>query len=47
MELAIQKPEYLEHCTEDRFNVWIKTTDKFLRVTFKEEEGGPLELVRK
>ena len=42
VELAIQKPEYLEHCTEDRFNAWIKTTDKFLRVTFKEEEGGLL-----
>jgi hypothetical protein len=40
VELAIQKPEYLEHCTEDRFNAWIKTTDKFLRVTFKEEQSG-------
>lgn len=42
MELAIQKPEYLEPSTEDRFNAWIKTTDKFLRVTFKEKEGGLL-----
>ncbi len=32
VELAIQKPEYLEPSTEDRFNAWIKTTDKFLRV---------------
>ena len=37
VESAIQEPEYLEPSTEGRFNGWIKTSDKFLRVTYKEE----------
>lgn len=37
VESAIQKPEFLESSIEGRFNAWIKTSDKFLRVTYKEE----------
>lgn len=37
VESAIQKPEFLEPPIEGRFNVWIKTSDKFLRLTYKEE----------
>ncbi len=37
VELAIKQPEYLEPSTEGRLNAWIKTSDKFLRVTYKEE----------
>jgi hypothetical protein len=36
VESAIQKPEFLEPSNEGRFNAWIKTSDKFLRVTYKE-----------
>ena len=35
---AIEKPEFLEPSGGDRINVWIKTPDKFLRVTYKEEK---------
>ena len=35
--LALQKPEFLEPSIEGRLNAWIKTSDKFLRVTYKEE----------
>jgi hypothetical protein len=37
VESAIQKPEFLEPSTEGRFNAWEKISDKFLRVTYKEE----------
>ncbi|OGW06391.1 MAG: hypothetical protein A2W77_04940 [Nitrospinae bacterium RIFCSPLOWO2_12_39_16] len=37
VESAIQKPEFLEPSIESRLNAWIKTSDKFLRVTYKEE----------
>ncbi len=37
VELTIQKPEFLEPSFEGRFNAWIKISDKFLRVTYKEE----------
>lgn len=37
VESAIQKPEFLEPSIEGRLNAWIKTSDKFLRVTYKEE----------
>lgn len=37
VESAIQKPEFLEPSIEDRLNAWIKASDKFLRVTYKEE----------
>jgi hypothetical protein len=37
VESAIQKPEFFEPSVEGRFNAWIKTSDKFLRVTYKEE----------
>ncbi len=38
VELAIKKPEHLEASAEDRFNAWIETSGKFLRVTYKEKE---------
>jgi hypothetical protein len=37
VESAIAKPEYLESTASGRLNAWIKTSDKFLRVTYKEE----------
>lgn len=37
VESAIEKPEFSEPSIEGRFNAWIKTSDKFLRVTYKEE----------
>ncbi|MBI5750107.1 MAG: DUF4258 domain-containing protein [Nitrospinae bacterium] len=37
VESAIQKPEFLEPSVEHRLNAWIKISDKFLRVTYKEE----------
>lgn len=33
---ALQKPEFLEPSVEGRFNAWIKTAERFLRVTYKE-----------
>ncbi len=35
---AIEHPEFLEASVGDRMNVWIKTPDKFLRVTYKDEK---------
>jgi hypothetical protein len=35
---AIEKPEFLDPSCEDRINVWIKTPDKFLRVTYSEKK---------
>lgn len=37
IELAIEKPEYKESSPEGRSSVWIETSGKFLRMTFKEE----------
>jgi len=37
IELAIEKPEYIETSVEGRSNAWIRTSDKHLRVTYKEE----------
>ncbi len=37
VEEAIQRPEFLESSTEGRFNAWIQTSNKFLRVTYTEE----------
>jgi hypothetical protein len=34
---AIQKPDFLETSVEGRFNAWLKTSDRFLRVTYKED----------
>jgi hypothetical protein len=39
VELAIQKPKHLEPSVEGRFNAWIETSGKFLRVTYKEEKN--------
>jgi hypothetical protein len=38
IELSIKKPEHLEPSVEGRSNVWIETSGKFLRVTYKEKE---------
>jgi len=35
---AIEHPEFFEVSGGDRMNVWIKTPDKFLRVTYKDEK---------
>jgi hypothetical protein len=38
VESALQNPAHLEPSVEGRFNAWIETSGKFLRVTYKEEE---------
>lgn len=35
---AIEKPEFLEPSVGDRMNAWIRTPDKYLRVTYKNEK---------
>ena len=37
VESAIKKPDFFEPSTEGRFNAWVKASEKFLRVTYKEE----------
>lgn len=37
VELALKAPEFLEPSGENRLNAWMKSSDKFLRVTYKEE----------
>ena len=44
VELAIKKPEHLEPSVEGRFNTWIETSGKFLKVTYKEEEDRFLNI---
>ena len=36
VESAVKRPEYLESSIEGRMNAWIKSSDRFLRVTYKE-----------
>jgi len=40
VESTIQKPEHLDPSVEGRINAWVKTSGKFLRVTYKEEEDN-------
>ena len=40
IELAIKEPAYLEPSIEGRFNSWLETSGKFLRVTYNEDENG-------
>ena len=37
VESAIKAPEFLEPSVENRLNVWVRISNKFLRVTYKEE----------
>jgi len=37
VESALSAPEFLEPSIEQSFKAWMKTADKFLRVTYKEE----------
>jgi len=37
---AIEKPEFLEPSVGERINAWITTPDRFLRVTYRDEEYG-------
>jgi hypothetical protein len=37
IELAINKPDFTEGSSEGRFNTWMKISEKYLRVTFKQE----------
>ncbi|MBI5328928.1 MAG: DUF4258 domain-containing protein [Deltaproteobacteria bacterium] len=34
---VLQSPDFLEPSIEGRFNAWRKASDKFLRVTYKED----------
>jgi len=40
IETAIRKPEFLEPSIEGRWNAWIETSGKFLRVTYKETDDA-------
>jgi len=40
IESAIRKPEFLEPLIEGRWNAWIETSGKFLRVTYKEMDDA-------
>jgi hypothetical protein len=44
MVSALQNPEHLEPSGEGRFNAWIETSGRFLRVTYKEEQDNFLEI---
>lgn len=37
VESALKVPEFLEPSVENRLNAWMKSSDKFLKVTYKEE----------
>jgi len=37
VEAAIAEPDFTEPSLEGRINVWKKTDEKFLRVTYKDE----------
>jgi len=38
VESAIRKPGFLESSVEGRWNGWLETSGKFLRVTYKETD---------
>lgn len=38
VDSAIERPDFTEPSVEGRVNVWKKVDDKFLRVTFKDEQ---------
>ncbi|MBM4307002.1 MAG: DUF4258 domain-containing protein [Deltaproteobacteria bacterium] len=37
VESALKTPEFLEPSLENRLNAWMKSSEKFLRVTYKDE----------
>jgi hypothetical protein len=37
VESALLHPEYFEPSREGRFNAWLNISERFLRVTYKEE----------
>jgi hypothetical protein len=39
IESTINNPDFSKPSSEDRFNVWKKIDEKFLRVTYKEESN--------
>jgi hypothetical protein len=39
IESAIIKPDFVESTLEGRLNAWLKLSDKYLRVTYKEILG--------
>jgi hypothetical protein len=39
VESAMRSPEHLTSSIEGRMNAWVKLPDRFLRVTYKEENG--------
>jgi len=42
VETAINEPDFIEPFIENRSNVWIKVSEKFIRVTFKRESDEVL-----
>ncbi len=42
IESAVSKPDFLEPSSERKLNAWKKVSEKYLRVTFKEEAGKVL-----
>lgn len=42
IESAINNPDFIEPSPEGKLNVWKKVSEKYLRVTFKEDAGKVL-----
>ncbi|MEW6571453.1 MAG: DUF4258 domain-containing protein [Nitrospirota bacterium] len=42
IESAIDNPEFTEQSSEGKLNVWKRASEKYLRMTFKEEAGKVL-----
>jgi len=40
VESALRNPEHLEPSVEGRLNAWMEISEKFLRVTYKEEKDN-------
>ncbi len=38
VELAVQQPDFVEPASEGRLNAWKKISEKYLRVSFKQEK---------
>jgi hypothetical protein len=42
IESTINKPDFVEPSTGDRLNAWMKVSEKYLRVTYKQESDKNL-----
>ena len=42
IESAINNPDFIESSSEGKLNVWLKVSEKYLRVTYKQESDKNL-----